>query len=476
MDSAYLDLRSSNLFVEIFKETMPLLVAAWLLIAYQRRRINILDMLLYAFATEAYTVMMIGPTFNASFFVALYLTIDQGHQVLTGRLHIRREYLLLLLFPLISQMLVMMIGQLYEDPFSLSGTTPAYFFRPVYFYLKNYLPMFAIASRILQERDSISFEGMLRTMKKIALYSAGVGVLQLFVQVVLHNDILGELLGLQQRYMLEQINGPLGVRIQAFFAEPKVFCAFISLTIPIFLRDRNYKSAIWVFLMAVQTSSQTFWINMLSAAIVFLLLRPVRLVRFKALASLGVIVCIFLSIAAAKDVLMQYYLKNRNQPLSRMLLERSVSRYDTQYWQPNNQILGIPLQRDMELPVVDFLKDHPYLLWTGYGPGNSTFIPGHYFSGQLRYMQQLEGVGGHNLNMRWFYILAEFGLFGLLLFFFLLTKADRQLPPFQRDYLVYVVVCFFFSQIDLFLLITAMLCQPATEEEQAGRPLLIGEQ
>ncbi|MBC9914810.1 O-antigen ligase family protein [Chitinophaga varians] len=472
MDTAYLDLRSSNLFVEIFKECMPLVVATWLLIAYNRKRINILDLLLYAFATEAYTLMAVGPTFNASFFVGLYLTISQIHQVLSGRLPIRREYMLLLLLPLISQMMVMMVSQLYENPFSVEGSPTAFYIRPIYFYLKNYLPLFAIGSRILQERDTISFEGLVRTMKKIALYSAGIGILQLFVQVVLHNDILGELLGLQQRYMLEQINGPMGVRIQAFFAEPKVFCAFISLTIPFFLRDREYKSAIWVFLMAVQTSSQTFWINMLSAAIVFILLKPIRSVRFKALASLGVIICIFLSIASAKDVLMQYYLKNRNEPISRMLLERSLSRYDTQYWQQDNQILGIPLQRDMELPVVDFLRDHPYLLWTGYGPGNSTFIPGHYFSGLMRYMQQLEGVGGHNLNMRWFYILAEFGMIGLFLFFWLLTRADRQLPSFQRNYLVYVAVCFFFSQIDLFLLIMAMLCQPVPEEEQVHRPLL----
>lgn len=473
MDSAYLDLRSSNLFVEIFKESMPLLIAAWLLVAWNRKRINVLDMLLYAFATEAYTLMTIGPTFNASFFVALYITIDQIHQVLTGRLHIRREYLLLLLLPLISQMLVMMLGQLYENPLSIEGSTTGYYIRPIYFYLKNYLPLLAIASRILQDRDTISFEGLLRTMKKIALYSAGIGVIQLLLQVVLKNDTLGELLGLQQRYMQQQINGPIGVRIQAFFGEPKVFCAFISLTIPIFLRDREYKSAIWVFLIAVLTSSQTFWINIMSAAIVFVLLKPIRLVRFKALASLGVIVCIFLGIASAKDVLMQYYLKNRNEPISRMLLERSVSRYDTQYWQPDNQVLGIPLQRDMELPVVDFLKDHPYLLWTGYGPGNSTFIPGHYFSGQLRYMQQLEGVGGHNLNMRWFYILAEFGVVGLLFFFLLLTRADRQLPSFQRNFLAYVVVCFFFSQIDLFLVIIAMLCQPVPEEQRVHQPLLM---
>ncbi|NML38527.1 hypothetical protein HHL17_15060 [Chitinophaga sp. G-6-1-13] len=472
MDSVYLDLRSSNLFVEIFKECMPLLIATWLLVTYNRKRINILDLLLYAFASEAYTLMAIGPTFNASFFVALYLTINQIHQVFTGHLRIKPEYLLLLSLPLISHMLVMMVAQLYKNPLSIEGSIAGYYFRPVYFYLKTYLPWLAIGSRILQERDTFSFEGMLRTMKKIALYSSAIGVIQLIVQVVLKNDTLGELLGLQQRYMVEQINGPMGVRIQALFAEPKIYCAFMSLTIPAFLRDREYKSAAWVFLMAVQTASQTFWINMFAAAIVFVLVKRIQLVRFKALASLGVIICVFLCIASAKDILMQYFLRNRNELISRVLLERSLSRYNTLYWQQDNQVLGIPLQRDMELPVVNFLKDHPYLLWTGYGPGNSPFIPGHYFSGLMQYMQHLEGVGGHNLNMRWFYILAEFGLPALVFFFWLLTRNDRRLPFFQRNYLAYVVVCFFFSQIDLFLLIMAMLCQPVPEKERVRLPLL----
>ncbi|WP_212003649.1 hypothetical protein [Chitinophaga sp. HK235] len=477
MEPIYMDVRSHYLFVEIFRESMPLAVAMFLLNAYYRKRINIVEMLLYAFASEAYTMMTIGPTFNASFFISLFFTIDQCYQVLSGRQSIRREYLFVLVFPLFSQILVMMLTQLYEDPFGIQGNATSYYIRPLYFYMKNYIPLLAIGARIIKERDTISFEQLLATMKKIALFSSALGAIQLFVQVVLKNNMLGELLGLQQRYMLEDINGLMGVRIQALFGEPKVFCAFISLTLPVFLRDREYKSAFWVFLMAVQTSSQTFWINLFTALIVFVLLKPFYRVRFKILASLSLIIGMFLLIASAKDFLIQYYMENRDQAISRMLLERSVSRYDTQYWQEDNQVLGIPLQRDMELPVVDFLKDHPYLLLTGYGPGNSTFIPSQYFSGQIRYMNSMDGVGGHNLNMRWFYILAEFGIFGLIFFFLLLTRVEKEIPLFQRNYLVYVAVCFFFSQIDLFLLIMALLGQAVPEEEeeekeQVHQPLL----
>ncbi|NIG54438.1 hypothetical protein [Chitinophaga sp. Cy-1792] len=472
METTVLDLKSSNLFVEVFKEMMPLIIALTLLYLYYKKRINIIDMLLYAFATEAYTMIYIGPTFSSSFFIAMFIMADQLHQLLTGRLYIRNSYLWLLLLPLILQIMVMMITAFYKNPFEWQGSGMSFYLRPLYFYIKTYLPMFAIGSKIVQDRHSLSFDAFCNTMMRIAVFSCWMGVIQLFVLVVLKNQILGQLLGLQERYMYQQINGPLGIRIQALFAEPKVFSAFMSVTIPIFLYNRKYRYALWAFMMATITSSQTFWTNILSAGIVFLLLYRWPVVRLKILTSLGIIVGMFMMVAGMKDTLMKLYLKNRNQPVYQMLLERSVDRYDTKYWQQDNVYLGIPLQRDMELPIVNFLQDNPYLLATGYGPGNSMFIPASYFDGNLRYENRFEGVGGHNLNMRWFYVLAEFGLIGLIFIFWLVTRSRPGLPLFQKNYLVFIAVCFFFSQIDLFLLMTSLLCvygevSPSMHSEEA---------
>jgi hypothetical protein len=76
----------------------------------------------------------------------------------------------------------------------------------------------------------------------------------------------------------------------------------------------------------------------------------------------------------------------------------------------------------------------------------------------MNYQNRLAGIGGQNLNLRWFFILAEFGAVSLFFFFLILTRTGPGTPPFQRSYLAFVAVCFFFSQIDLFLIIVALLC------------------
>lgn len=459
METGYSSLQSSNLFVECFRESMPLVIAVILLYLYYNKRISIIDTLLYAFATEAYTMLLIGPTFTATFFVGIYIFVEQAHQLFTGRQYIRKEYLFLLILPLLSSIVVFLITQFYKDPFNYpGGRLYAFYTKPIYFYIKTYLPLFAIGAKIVQERGQLSFEKFAGSMKKIAVISCIIAAIQIAVQLIFQNVELSELLGLQSRYLIMEINGPLGVRVQALFAEPKIFSAFLSLAIPFFLRDRNYKAATVMFVVGILTSSQTFWVNIMAGGLLFFALPKLMSVRWKIISTLGMIVGIFLAIAASKEYFMKQYLANRNHPIYRLLLERSTYRYNNEIWRKNNIILGIPLQRDMELPVVDFLRDEPYLFISGYGAGNSTFIPPRYFFGQMSYQNRVEGIGGQNLNMRWFFILAEFGAVSLFFFFLILTRTAQETPPFQRSYLAYLAVCFFFSQIDLFLIIVALLC------------------
>ncbi|SKD09285.1 hypothetical protein SAMN05660461_5169 [Chitinophaga ginsengisegetis] len=459
METGYSNLQSSNFFVECFRESMPLIIAAILLYLYYNKRISIIDALLYAFASEAYTMLAIGPTFTATFFVGMFIFLEQAHQLFTGKQFIRREYLFLLLLPLISNITVFLITQLYKDPFSYpDGKLFVFYTKPLYFYLKTYLPWFAIGARIVQDRQQLSFGQFAATIRKIAGISCIIALIQISVQLIFRNVALSELLGLQSRYLMQEINGPLGLRVQALFGEPKIFSAFLSLAIPLFIKDRNYKATAIMMVVGILTSSQTFWVNILGGGLLYLCLPKLMSVRWKVLSTLGMIVVLFLGVAASKEYFLKHYMANRNQPVYQMLFERSAYRYDTEIWGKNNIILGIPLQRDMELPVVDFLRDEPYLLISGYGAGNSTFIPSSYFFGQLSYQSRIEGVGGRNLNMRWFFILAEFGAVSLFFFFLILTRTGPDVPPFQRNYLAYVVVCFFFSQIDLFLIIVALLC------------------
>lgn len=459
METGYGSLQSSSAFVECFKESMPLVIAMLLLYLYFKRRISIIDTLLYSFAAEAYTMLAIGPTFSATFFIGIFIFIEQAHQLFTGKQHIRKEYLLLLMLPLISSISVFLITQLYKDPFSYpGGKLFAFLTKPLYFYLKTYLPLFAIGAKIVQERDQLSFEKFAASIKRVAIISCVIATVQIAVQFIFHNENLSELLGLQSRYMLEGANGPLGLRVQALFSEPKIFSAFLSLAVPLFLKDRNYKAATVVMVMGVLTSSQTFWINILASGLLFLCLPEMMSVRWKVIGTLGIIIGIFMAIAASKEYFLKQYMSNQNQPVYRFLFERSAYRYNDAPWDKSNIILGMPLQRDMELPVVDFLRNEPYLLISGYGGGNSTFIPPSYFFGQVNYLNHLAGIGGQNLNMRWFFILAEFGGISLIFFFLVLTKSGTGASYFQRSYLAYIAVCFFFSQIDLFLIMAALLC------------------
>lgn len=468
MDSSYSTLLSSSPYVEFFRESMPLLFAAILLYLYYKNKITALETILYAFSTEAYTMLMIGPTFTATFFVSIFFMLDQGHQLMTGQLKIQRKYLLLLALPLLSNIVIFMIVQFYKDPFYYpTGKQSAFYMRPLYFYVKTYLPLFAIASKIVQEREQISFELFTDTIRKIARISLIIALVQITCQFIFKSAVLGQILGLQSRYMIETSSSLYMLRVQAFFAEPKVFSAFLSLCIPLFMKERQYKWALLSFTIAIMTASQTFWINILAAALTFWVVGGIYSARVKIAGTLGIIIGLFLIVAGFKEYFIKLYAKNQHNMFYELVFKRSVYRYDTQFWEKDNVILGMPLQRDMELPVVDFLKDEPYLLFSGYGAGNSTFIPAQYFFGQMNYKYRLNGVGGHNLNMRWFYILVEFGIFSLICFLYILTQTKQEIPKFQSSYLAFIWVCFFFSQIDLFLIITALLCAYETKSEHA---------
>ncbi|PSL47317.1 hypothetical protein CLV51_102163 [Chitinophaga niastensis] len=458
MDSGYSFLFSDNIYVECFRETMPLLISGILLYLYYKKQIHAIDALLYAFATEAYTMIVIGPTFTATFFISIVFLIDQVHQLLSGKLYIKRAYLLLLILPLLSSIAVFLIVQFYKDPFYYPGGKLYVFYtRPLYFYLKTYLPLFAIGAKIVQEKDQFNFDDFLTTIKTIAKFSCIIAALQIFAEFSFNNLALDEILGLQRRYLQEQSNDVFSLRIQALFSEPKIFSAFLSLSIPVFLKDRNFRMAGIAFLAGILTVSQTFWINLVAGSLVFLIFPRMQSVRLKIIGSLLSIVCLFLAVAGSKEYFIKEYAANQQNTFYQLIFKRSAYRYDTDLWGKNNILLGMPLQRELELPVVDFLKDEPYLLLSGYGGGNSTFIPPQYFFGQLNYENRLAGIGGNNLNMRWFFILAEFGGFALLGFFLILTQSKYNIPPFQNNYFAFIWICFFFSQIDLLLVIVALL-------------------
>lgn len=468
-------LTSQNRFIEYFRESVPVIFAGGLLYNYYKGRITALETILYAFATEAYNMIMIGPTLTATFFISMVFMLEQFHNLFTGKLRIKQRYLLLLVLPLLSSLAVFFVIQLFKNPFYYPpGKMLSFYMRPFYFYFKTYLPLFALGTRILQEKNEMSLDHFYGLMKKIAKVSMVLCVLQIISQLGLKSIEAGEILGLQRRYMLEQSASLFSLRLQASFSEPKIYSAFLSLCIPLFLKDRQYLYAFLSFLLGVLTISQTFYINLLAGGIIFLMIGKIHSVRVKVFATLGIVIGLFALISGSKEYFFKLYMKNQGDPVYDIIFKRSVNRYDNyDIYQKDNVVWGMPLQRDMELPVVDFLRHEPYLLITGYGPGNSTFIPSEYFYGQVNYDDHVAGNGSHNLNMRWFYLAAEFGILALIIIFSIFTQAQPGITTFQGSYLGYAWVCFFFSQIDLLLVITALLTTSASVPETEPEPVAV---
>lgn len=465
MEEGYSAYQSLNLGVEIFRETMPFIVAAVLLYFYYRRKINIIEVLIYAIATEAYTAIVIGPTFNATFFISIFFLLEYIYIVLMRSIAIKLKYLILLLLPLISSIAVFFLVIFYEDCFYYPGDNKlAFYLRPVYFYLKTLLPLFAIGGKIVMDRNELSFDNFFATIKNVAKISCIIAVVQIAAELIFNSNDLGEFLGMQRRYLDQYANEVFSLRVQALFAEPKHFSAFMVLSLPVLLKDKEYKWACVAFIMGILSISQTFWINLLCASVVFFLLYKIQNVRLKIVTTLTIIVAIFLTIASFKEFFFNAYLDNPDSFLSKLIVERAVTRYDIQDVGRNNVILGLPLQQDLEIPVVNFFADNNHLLISGYGAGNSTFIPPDYFYGQIMYQNRLAGIGGNTLTMRWFYIIAEFGILSFILYFIILTARSKFVTSFQNNYLSFVWISFFFSQIDIVFIITVMLSAYAGKE------------
>jgi hypothetical protein len=466
MNDAYALYYSQYLWVEVIREILPILIATGLLWNYYKGKINILEVLLFAYATETFNLLVVGPTFNATLLVSITFLIEMAHRLLTRRVLIRKDYLLLFILPLISSLLVFVLVDLGKVTyFFADGKGSDLLLRPLYFYLKTYLPLFAVGAKIVLDRERISFDLLFAVIKKVAIWSCVISLLQALVMVGTGSHALAQLLGLQERYLIADATGGVPFRVQAFFAEPKSLAAFLALSIPLFVREKQWFMGLLCCTVGILTQSQTFWTDLGSMAVVFVCFKSWKSLRGQVIGGLSVMILLFLTIAGSTTFLFSQYQSNQNNPLIKLVMARSVSRYDPYAFGKKNVILGIPLQEDLEFPVYEFMMDHPVLFFTGYGPGNSAFISPEYFYGTQSYDLHVAGVGGTNINMRWLYLAFEFGIPAFICFFWVLTRTHPLQGKFERVYFAGIWVCLFFSQIDLIFLCTALLSYYYTDHE-----------
>jgi hypothetical protein len=458
--------QSQNILVEISRELFPIIFTIILIYLYYRKKINVIDVLLYSFASEAYSITSIGPTITSAFFISFLFF---GQELISIKKQvIKPKYLLLMLLPLISSVAVFVYIFFIKDVFTYPGGNKTLFLlRPVYFYLKTYLPLFAIGAVIVKQRHTISFEDFISTIKTIAKVSCIIGLTQITIHYIFNSVDLDEFLGLQHRYVVQDADGGVSLRIQAFFTEPKYLSAFMAISIPIFMRDKSYKWVLFCFFIAILTKSQTFWVNIISAGIIFILLKNVKKFRAKILTAISFIFLFFLTVSSLKGILIEQYLEHQDNVLLQTIAERAIARYDSKDLQTigENEFLGMPLQTDSDLPVVRFFTDHPDMLLIGYGAANSAFLPPEYFLGDhVGYQNPLTGTSSNTIDMRWMYMIYEFGLIAFIIYFIVLTGVKKNVPRFELNYYAFIWLCFFFCRIDiLFLIVVIFSCYQLKE-------------
>lgn len=457
--SAY-DLSSS--FSVWFVSALTVLISLGLIGAYQTRRMSLLEAIMYSIALQAYNIPQLGPTINATFFVSYYCLFDELRRFALGRIRIRKSLLWLLVLPLVSSGVVMLVLSTDDIFYYPHNNRQLLFLKPLYFYLKNYLPLFAVGAKIFREAPKP--EAFWAIIKKIAFWSCFVGLAQWVLGTYSDLTLAKELLGMKLRYL-----SGFGLRISAFFAESKNFGAFLGLALPLFLQDRAYAKALLALAVGLLTLSQTFQIFLLVALIVLVGFRSVHHLRLQIVGTLALISSLFAAINLWREPVVGFVIEHSDNRLVQSLIGRAAVKYNIGDADSQSSVLGLPLQPDLELPVYRFMQDHPWLLLTGYGPANSSFIPPDYFWGQYNYEAHLEGSPNH-MNMRWFFFIAEWGLVIFIIFFWRLTQVGYQ-RHFSYRYYSFLWVCFFFNEIDLLIIIYFMILTNQGQAQHAQTTL-----
>ncbi|NID11664.1 hypothetical protein [Fibrivirga algicola] len=268
------------------------------------------------------------------------------------------------------------------------------------------------------------------------------------------DELINELVGNKSRYIFQLPNGLPIVRISALFSEPKSLAAFLGLALPILVNRRSYGKCLIVILAGILTLSQTFIIVCIVALISYCVYKTTKNTKSTVFIGILFVWGSLFAVATFKDNMVESSLKYTNSIAFALTLERALDRYQEAKTMTgeDSQLGGIPLQQDLEWPVVKFLRDRPLTLLTGYGPGNSMFLQPKYFEEVYSFEQHKEGLLSNHMNMRWFFYTAEFGLPIFLLFIWILTSVPHH-HQFTNFFYSFLWLCFFFNEIDLIIVI-----------------------
>ncbi len=424
--------------VPILISLICVLISFAILFFFVRKKIGIVESLIYATIFNYFYIWFLGATINVLFIVSYVISIVLIFN--TRQFHKKAIILSLLFFACFFFFLLVFS---FTDTGLETGRYSAVLINELYFVVKYLFPVLVITNFLLINPENK--EVVFSAFKKATLVCCHIAVIQLMVYQFIHNNQIRELFGLinGNKYFY-QVGSLELVRLQAFCYEPKGLSAIIGMGLPLFIAEGKFLKAIYCFVIGLLTVSQTFFLVVLAYAFVYFFS---RFIKRAALVALFSILSFFLLFNSVDLVIDQLLSSRGNSALYKVVLNRALDRFDVALQEGNNDLWGLPLQQDIEMPAVNYLKEHPAVLFTGFGPGNYQYVPKKYFvtDWNLELIAQ-RAFRGH-FDMGWIYFVAEFGLVFAILFYLIFT-AGVVIHDRITLFYCFLIVVFFFHRID----------------------------
>ena len=425
---------------------------------YYLEKINAIEFILFGAACSTFYIPFISITATPLFFISTFFFISEATAYFRGKLTIKRSLLVILLLPVLSTIIIAILITLGFDIFD--GNNPSVgrvLYDGVFFYIKYFLPLIFLGTRIYRESRTHDINYFFSIIRKVAIYSCCIGLFQLVVSSVIKDEIILRIFGLRPVYLAYVAGGQeaANARVSAFFIEPKFLAAFLVISMPLFLKEKKIVSLILVLIVGLLTAAQTFIVGVILTGIMFFIIKKAKSIRVNVTLGIVMIVMMFYTISLLKIVFLDFYAAHSGNYIVNLVLSRAVDRYneDNEDDDANMNFLGIPLQKDSDLPIALFFATKPLLYLSGYGLKNGGFVPAKYYIFDSETVK--DGSLTYNLDIRWFYFTCEFGLVIFVAWLFYFTKKfdPAIINTFENKYYAFMIVFLFFSGIELYIIL-----------------------
>src|SRR5215213_4160064 len=346
--------------IDYIKSGICIIIVLFLVFQYLRRNSSAIELLFIAFALRYFSIPLIGPTIDVLYLFSLVIVALEFISFLSGKIKLSRSKLMLFALPFLLFLFFLAVYIIQKNHYLGNLNPIVWYIKTSANYIKVFLPYFMVAIVIKRYADQVNTHDVYKTVYKIANYSSLLALVQLVFFVIFYNyGFLLQLIGLTGGYNYEYSIGFVNlVRVQAFFYEPKSLAAFLGLAVPIAIHLKNKKRAILFVLVGFLTLSQTFIVILLAGFIAFVVLKKIQNVRASILWSIAIIIGLFFSVSSLKDYLLENYATKEETIAYTIFLDRALNRYSLDDPDENRELFGIPLQPDIELPAVNFLRDN----------------------------------------------------------------------------------------------------------------------